>query len=193
MRDFIEHFLVLKRNLIPFTKMLSGLLETIDWNNWLKQSFRNLEIGSLKMTLFLSIQNTWIKTEIGYCIWVCRKDKPLSVSQNTSRLGRKNWFKIMTKTTIFVKSITMLYYFNSNILFVWMILMLNRWFLDLTFWNFCTILYCSVSFIGSTTYTIKFLSQLFRGHWNMRAFKWFCKLKKFSISCKFTFWNDHTP
>ena len=145
------------------------------------------------MTSFLSIHNTWIKTEIGYCIWVCHQDKPLSVSQNTSRLCRNNWFKIMTKIGIFVKNTTMLYCFNSDIVFVWMFLMLNPSFVDLNFWNFCTILYYSVSFIGSTTYTIKFLSQLFRGHWNMRAFKWFCKLKKFIISCKFTMWNDHTP
>ena len=60
----------------------------------------------------------------------------------------------MTKTSIFVKK-------NDHALllvFVWMFLMLNPSFVDLNFWNFCTILDYSVSFIGSTAYSIKFLS-----------------------------------
>ena len=52
----------------------------------------------------------------------------------------------------------MLYCFNSDTVFVWMLLMLNNSFVNLTFWNFCTIIECSVSFIGSTAYSIKFLS-----------------------------------
>ena len=52
----------------------------------------------------------------------------------------------------------MLYCFNSDTMFVWIILMLNPSFVDLNFWNLCTIIDCSVSFIGSTAYSIKFLS-----------------------------------
>ena len=51
----------------------------------------------------------------------------------------------------------MLYCFNSYTVFVWMFLMMNPSFVDLNFWNFCTIIDCNVSFIGSTTYSIKFL------------------------------------
>ena len=71
--------------------------------------------------------------------------------------------------------------------------MLNPSFVDLSFWNFCTILNCSVSFISSTTYSIKFLSQLYRDHWNMRAFKWFRKLKKFIILSIFIMQNFFWP
>ena len=52
----------------------------------------------------------------------------------------------------------MFYYFNLDTVFVWMFLMLNPSFVDLNFWNLCTILDYSVSFIGSTAYSIKFLS-----------------------------------
>ena len=64
----------------------------------------------------------------------------------------------MTKITIFVKKTTMLYCFNSDTVFVWMFLMLNPSFIDLNLWNLYTIIDCIVRFIGSTAYSIKFLS-----------------------------------
>jgi hypothetical protein len=43
-------------------------------------------------------EDTWEKTERGYCIWACAGQKPPSVSQNSSPAGRGSSCKIGTET-----------------------------------------------------------------------------------------------
>jgi hypothetical protein len=43
-------------------------------------------------------EDTWEKTERGYCIWACSGQKPPSVSPNSSPAGRGSSCKIGTET-----------------------------------------------------------------------------------------------
>ena len=56
------------------------------------------------MKLILSNHHTYVKMDIGYCIWVCYKDKFLSFSQNSSSFHGNSRLNLMTKTVIFNKN-----------------------------------------------------------------------------------------
>jgi hypothetical protein len=47
---------------------------------------------------FILNEDTWEKTERGYCRWACAGQKPPSVSQNSSPAGRGSSCKIGTET-----------------------------------------------------------------------------------------------
>jgi hypothetical protein len=47
---------------------------------------------------FILNDDTWVKTERGYCIWACSGQKPPSVSPNSSPAGRDSSCKIGTET-----------------------------------------------------------------------------------------------
>ena len=64
-----------------------------------------MEIFSLKMTLILPILSTCVKNEIGYCIGVWYKDKPLAVSKNSSSVGRNSGLNLITQTIIYKEKI----------------------------------------------------------------------------------------
>ena len=53
--------------------------------------------GPIRRDSFFN-DDTWAKTERGYCRWACAGQKPLSVSQNSSPAGRDSSCKIGTET-----------------------------------------------------------------------------------------------